>query len=174
MSAASLISQLREQGVLQWQARTEQERRFLGIGAAVVAVALLYVTLVEPAVSGRAQAKKDLPVLRESAAQMQALGAEAATLARQPAIAVVPMTQEGLSARLAARSLKAASITMTGDYAKLQLKDVSFASLMAWLDAERREHRIGVSEANLVPQAANAGQVDGVLTLRQARIEGQR
>lgn len=174
MSTTSMINQLKEQAALYWQARTEQERRFLGVGAAIVAAVLVFTTLVGPAISGRAQARKDLPNLRAQAAQMQAQGAEAATLARQPAVQVVPMTQEGLSARLAARSLKAQSIAMTGESARLQFKDTSFASLTAWLDAERREHRVSVTEANLVPQAANAGQVDGVLTLRQARAEGQR
>ncbi len=59
---------------------------------------------------------------------------------------------------------------MTGDYAKLQLKDVSFANLVTWLDAQRRESRIGVQDAT-VTAVNDAGQVDAVLTMHQANAD---
>jgi len=58
------------------------------------------------------------------------------------------------------------SLTLTGEYAKVQFNNVSFANLVAWLDAQRRENRIQVQDAAFTGLPA-AGQVDATLTLRQ-------
>ncbi len=161
------LNQLKEQLALAWLARTEQERRFLSVGAGVVLLALLYVIFVAPALNGRVALNKDLPRLRQDAAQMQALAAEAAQLAHQPPVQLVPMSKESLTASLATRSIVPTVLSMTGDYAKLQLKDTSFANLVSWLDAQRRESRISVLDAT-VTAVNDAGQVDATMTLRQA------
>ena len=49
MSIATTIAQVRERATTQWLARTEQERRFLAVGGAVVLLAILYMALVDPA-----------------------------------------------------------------------------------------------------------------------------
>src|SRR4051812_2037151 len=103
MSLTANLNQLREQLRVTWLARTEQERTFLSAGGAVVVVALIYSVLIGPALSGRAQLEKALPELRQKAAQMAGLGAEAAELARQPATQPAPMTREALAASLSAR-----------------------------------------------------------------------
>jgi general secretion pathway protein M len=166
MNVGSTISQLRERALAYWMARTEQERKYLALGGAVALLALLYLLLIDPAATGRAQLRRALPELRQQAAQMQALAAEANELARQPAPQVAPMTRETLAASLATRGIKPTSLTLTGEYARMQVNDVSFANLMAWLDAQRRENRIAVQEGT-VTALAKAGQVDAGLTLRQ-------
>jgi general secretion pathway protein M len=166
MSAASSIAQTREQLALAWRARTEQERKMLTIGFAVVAAALLYALFIAPALGGRAQLQKDLPRLRQESAQLSAMAREAAELARQPATQVAPMTRDSVAASLAAMSITPQSLTVSGESARLQLAGVSFANLVAWLDAQRRENRIAVQEAVIGAQGA-AGQVDATLTLRQ-------
>jgi general secretion pathway protein M len=166
MSAASNYRQLKERLATQWLARTEQERKYLGAGAAVVVLALVYMMFVDPAVTGTAQLRKELPQLRQQAAQLQSLALEAGELARQPVPQVTPMTRESLSASLAARSITAQSLTMTGEYAKLQLNGVSFAGMVNWLDALRRENRIAVQDASITAQST-VGQVDATLTLHQ-------
>lgn len=160
------LNMIKERLGVWWLARTEQERRYLAVGAAVVLLALLYMVFVAPALSGRAKLEKELPQLRQQAAQLQAMAQEAAELAKQAPPQVTPMSRESLTASLAARSLTAQNVAMTGDYAKLQLNGVSFANLVTWLDAQRRENRIGVQEAVFTPQTP-AGQVDATLTLRQ-------
>lgn len=166
MSLAGTISQARERALAYWAARTEQERKFLSVGAAVVLVALAYSLLLSPALEGRATLRASLPALRQQAAQLQGLAQEAQALAAQPAPQVTPMTREMLASSLAGRGITPASLAMTGDYAKLQLNNVSFANLVAWLDAVRRENRIAVQDAT-VTGLATAGQVDASLTLRQ-------
>ena len=64
------------------------------------------------------------------------------------------------------RGLSPQSLTMTGEYAKLQLTGVSFANLIAWLDAQRRENRVALQDGVVTAQAT-PGQVDANLTLRQ-------
>ena len=166
MSTSASMTGLRERVALYWNVRTEQERAFLGAGAAILLATLVYVILIAPAVSGRATQGRALPELRQQAAQMQAMAQEAAQLAGQRVSATMPMTRESLTASLTARSITPLSLTMTGDYAKLDLKDVPFAGLLAWLDVQRREQRILVLEATLSAQT-NAGLVDAQLTLRQ-------
>jgi general secretion pathway protein M len=166
MSALTMMVQFKQQLMLAWIARTEQERRFLGVGAALVLLALVYSILVAPALSGRARLRQDLPQLRQQQAQLQALALEAGELARAPQPQVVPMTRESLTASLAARSITPQSLSMTGEYAKLQLSAVSFANLVSWLDAQRREHRITVQDASITAEGA-PGQVGASLTLHQ-------
>lgn len=171
MNAANRINQLKEQLSVYWLARTEQERKFLSIGAAIVLLALVYSLFIEPAAGARAQLRQDVPQLRQEAAALQALALEAAELSARPPVQVVPMTRESLSASLATRSITPQSIAMTGEYAKLEMSGVSFANLVAWLDAQRRENRIAVQEAAITGLAA-LGQVDATLTLRQRRTDG--
>lgn len=157
---------VRERALAYWLARTEQERKFLVVGAAIVLVALVYALLLAPALEGRDTLRRSLPELRQQAAQLQTLAAEASTVAASPAPAAPPMTREALLASMAQRGLVAGSITMTGEYAKVQFNGVSFANLVSWLDAQRRENRVQVQDAAFTALAA-VGQVDATLTLRQ-------
>jgi general secretion pathway protein M len=149
-----------------WQARTEQERSFLGVGGAVLGLALFYAVLIAPALEGRAKLNLELPQLRQQAAELQALALEAASLRGQTVIAPPPMSRDGISAGLTARGLTAQSITMTGEYAKLQLNGVSFAGLITWLDAIRADGRITVQDASITAQST-PGLVNATLTLHQ-------
>jgi general secretion pathway protein M len=166
MNLAGQIGQLRARALGYWMARTEQERKMLAVGGAVVLLALLYLLFLAPALEGRAQLQRSLPQLRQQAALLQGLAAEATALQGQSVPPVTPMTRDTLSASLAARAITPASLAMTGEYAKLQLNNVSFANLVTWLDQQRRENRIAVQDA-AVTALATAGQVDATLTLRQ-------
>jgi general secretion pathway protein M len=173
MKAASFGAQfgtrfgaIRERALAYWLARTDQERKFLAFGGAIAGVALVYALLLAPALEGREELRRSLPNLRQQAAQLQAMAAEASTLANTPAAPAPPMTRESLMASMTQRSLSAGSITMTGEYAKVQFNNVSFANLVSWLDAQRRENRIQVQDAVFTALPA-VGQVDATLTLRQ-------
>ena len=172
MKLTSKFGQVRQRALSYWIARTDQERKFLTVGGAVAALALLYLVFLDPALEGRAELRRSLPSLRQQAAQLQALASEAQALAGTPAPAVTPMTREGLTASMATRGLTAASLAMTGEYAKIELKAVSFANLMAWLDTQRRENRVLVQDAAFTAQTA-LGQVDATLTLRQGSAPAQ-
>ncbi|SFB76960.1 type II secretion system protein GspM [Massilia yuzhufengensis] len=166
------LGALRERAQTWWLGRTEQERKFLAVGAGIVVVSLVYALLLAPAVEGRDNLRRALPQLRQQAAQLQTMAAEAQALSATPAPSAPPMTREALVASMAQRSLVAGSITMTGEYAKAQFNGVSFANLVSWLDAQRRENRIQVQDAAFTALPA-VGQVDATLTLRQASATAQ-
>ncbi len=170
MSLATTIGNVRERMVMSWMARSEKDRTVLTMLGVAIALTLVYLTLIAPAVAGQAALQKQLPELRMKASQVQALAAEASALASNHPPPPVPMTRESLTASLAGRTLSAQSINVTGEYAKLQMNDVSFPSLVNWLDAQRREGRIGVQEL-VVSSLPAAGQVNATLTLRQSGIE---
>lgn len=166
MSLATTIAQYRERANALWLARTEQERRFLAVGGAVVLLALLYLILVDPAVEGRAMLRRQLPQLRQQAAELQAMAQEANMLARAPATQIPLITREAVDSSLNGRGLKPQSLSMTGEYIKLQLNNVPFAGLASWLDEQRRANRVLVQDATVTALPV-AGQVDASLTLRQ-------
>ena len=166
MKATQSIGRFKERLAVYWLARTEQERKYLTVGGAIVLAALVYMIFIDPAQAGRTELRQKLPELRQEAAELQALALEASQLAARPVPQPTPMTRESLTAGLAARSITPQSLTMTGDYAKLQLSNVSFANLVMWLDAQRRENRISVQDMTATAQGA-PGQVDASLTLHQ-------
>jgi general secretion pathway protein M len=160
------LQNLRAQAAAFWQVRTEQERKLLAVGGAVVGLVLFYSLLIDPALSGRDKLRKQLPELRQQEAEMQALAREAASLQGQSNIAPPPMTRDSLNAGLSARGLNPQSVNVTGEYAKLQFNGAQFAGLVAWLDAVRTESRINVAEAAITAQDT-PGVVNATLTLRQ-------
>ena len=166
MKGENVYNQLKEGVLVYWNARTPQERKFLAAGGSVVLLAVVYSLFIGPALEGRANLKKALPELRQQAAQLQGMAAEAQAVSGQGVAQVVPMTKESVTASLAARSIKAESITMTGEFAKLQLNGVAFANLVTWLDAQRREGRVMVQDLELSAQG-EAGLIGGTVTLRQ-------
>ena len=173
MSLGNTVGRARERAGAYWIARTEQERRYLAAGFTVVTLALVYMSLVEPAVEGRARLQRSLPALRLQAAEVAGMAGQARALVGQPAVAVTPMTRETLLASLTARGITPGSLTLTGEFARLQVTGVSFANLVAWLDAQRRENRIAVQEGTFSAQDP-VGQVDANLTLRQDTGSGAR
>ncbi|TWI63095.1 general secretion pathway protein M [Pseudoduganella lurida] len=166
MSVNSTIAGWRARGSAFWAARTEQERRMLAIGGAVVGLALVYSLLVDPALTNRERLRRTLPELRQEAATLQALATQAAQLSAQAPVQALPLSREALTAALAARGLATQSLVMTGEYVKIEWKGVPFAGLVTWMDAVARENRLLVQDAK-ISAVDTAGLVDATLTLRQ-------
>jgi general secretion pathway protein M len=150
-----------------WSAREAREQRMLLVAACVIAAALLYVLLIAPALSARQKLSKTLPQLREQAAQMQALAAQAATLQASSNAPVVPMSSASIEASLQAHQLKARSINLAGASAQVQLDAASFAQTLNWLSELQSGARILVTAAKITP-LASPDQVDASFTLQAA------
>lgn len=153
-----------------WAARDVRERRMLAAGAAVIALALIHTLLVDPALTGRARLEKDLPELRQQAAQLQALAREAAAFSSRPVPAASTLTRESIEAALARKGLKPQSVTLSGGMVQVKLAAASFAGTLGWLDEMQKTALMSVADANIValPQP---DLVDATLTLRQPRNE---
>src|SRR5437868_2676267 len=81
-----------------------------------------------------------------------------------------PISKESIEADLTRRGLKAESVNVTGEIARLQLSNASFAALIGWLDEIQKSALVSVMEVNIIalpqPDAVNA-----TLTLRQQKGE---
>jgi len=151
-----------------WARRDGRERSMLTAAAVVMVFALIYALLIAPALSGRQQLSKDLPLLRQQVAQMQALSKQAEALSGMPVTAVAAMTRENIEASLVRHGLKLQSLLFTGDYAKVQLGSVPFSGMLPWLEEMQKSARISVVDASIAA-LDQPDLVDATLTLRQTR-----
>lgn len=170
MSMSNLLGRSRLSCSAFWAARNTRERTMLSAAAGVVACALIYALLVAPALTGREQLGKHLPLLREQLAQLQALSQQAGMLSGKRVMPTAAITRESIETALARHGLKAQSIVLTGDSAKVQLAAAPFSGMLAWLDDAQISARLYVIDANIVA-LAQTDQADVTLTLRQVRNE---
>jgi len=166
MNLTGLLNQSRQSFSEFWAVRDARERAMLAVAALVVTVGLAYALLIDPALSGRDQLNKNLPVLRQQVAQMQALSKEAAALSGKSASPLIAMSKENIEAALARNGLKPQSVMLTGDFAKVQLSAVSFAGTLNWLDDMQKTALLSVVDANIVV-LAQPDMVNAMFTLRQ-------
>jgi len=166
MNLTGLLNQSRQSFSEFWAVRDARERAMLAVAALVVTVGLAYALLIDPALSGRDQLNKNLPVLRQQVAQMQALSKEAATLSGKSASPLIAMSKDNIEAALARNGLKPQSVMLTGDFAKVQLSAVSFAGTLNWLDDMQKTALLSVVDANIVV-LAQPDMVNATFTLRQ-------
>ena len=153
-----------------WAARDARERAMLAVAALVVTFGLFYALLIDPALAGRERLNKDLPVLRQQVAQMQAMAKEAAALSGKPAAPPIALSRENIEAALARNGLKPLSVMLTGDFAKVQLAAVSFSGTLNWLDDMQKTALLSVTDANIVA-LAQPDMVNATITLHQPAHE---
>lgn len=166
MNPTGLLKQSGQRLLAFWAACAARERMMLIAAAATVLFALTYMLLIEPAMTGRQQLVKNLPLLRQQAAQLQSLSKEVAAISGNGALPVIALSKQNIEAALARNSLKPQSIMVSGDYAKVQLVAASFAGTLVWLDEMQKTALLPVVEANIVALGPN-DLVDATLTLRQ-------
>jgi general secretion pathway protein M len=155
-----------------WGARNKRERRMLIAAVVAVVLGMTYALLIDPALSGRTDLEKKLPALRQQAAEVQALAKDAAAQSGKKAAPPPALTRESIESALTRKGLKAQSVTVSGELAKVQLNGVPFSATVEWLNEMQRAARLSVVdaviEAQAQPDTVNAG-----FTLRQQRGEGQ-
>lgn len=168
MSAATLLSTLNESATAFWGGRNERERSILVFGGVALALFLVYAIFFGPALSGREKLGKDLPVLRQQAAEIQALSKQAAELNTGALQEADPISQESVAESLSSRGMKPQNLVVTDGTIRVQLNPVSFAGLLDWLDELQRASRLTVVDANFVALQQN-DMVNASVTLRQQR-----
>ncbi|WP_050808674.1 type II secretion system protein GspM [Collimonas fungivorans] len=158
-----------------WAQRNQRERRLLAGAGALILVAVIYLLLLDPALSGRARLQKDLPALRQQAAELQSLTAKALSLSGQAAERpAAPLSKEAVETALKSKGLNPQSVALSGDMAKVQLSAVAFAGLLDWLDDAQKNAHWQVVDANIsAATGANAqpGIVNATVTLWQQKHE---
>lgn len=170
MSLSNLFDQSLQSLSEFWTARDTRERSMLTLGAGVVVLGLIYALLIDPALTGRDQLNKNLPVLRQQVAQLQALSVEATTFSGRPAPAVSIISRERIESALVGKGIKPLSVTLSGDQTTVQLAAVSFSATLDWLGEMQRTAQLSVVDANIVA-LAQPDMVNVTLVLRQQRNE---
>jgi general secretion pathway protein M len=153
-----------------WAARNARERAMLTVAAAVVMLGLAYALLIGPALAGRDQLNKNLPVLRQQVAHLQALAKEAAALSDKPVAQLIATSKENIDAALARNGLKPQNVMLNGDTVKIQLAAASFAGTLNWLDDMQKTALLSVVDANIVA-LTQPDMVNAIITLRKPSHE---
>jgi general secretion pathway protein M len=169
-NGTSLLDQISQAGSGFWQDRTAHQRTLLRWCAVVVLVALVYLLLVAPALNGQKQLQKELPMQRKVVAEINALAIVAQNYQGQTRTPANAMTKESLETTLKQHGINAPVLNVTSDFAKVQLNDAAFASIVAWLDEAQKIDRIVVLDATMVAQPVE-GIVNATLTLKQQNNE---
>lgn len=158
MSAGRLKSMLAPAAAW-WEGLAARERRLLGWGAVVVAVALLWWLAVQPAWRTLAQAPAEHDRLDAQLQQMQREAAEAQQLRALPPL---PADQAGEALRAATERLGAkARLVLQGERATVTFTGIGSAALRDWLGEARAGARARPVEANLArgPQGFNGTMI---------------
>jgi len=163
-----LLSTLNESAVAFWSGRNERERSILRFGSVALILLLVYAIFFGPALSGRQKLNRDLPALRQQAAEMQALSKQAAELNTGGALEIAPISQEIIAASLSSRAMKPLNLTVTDDLVRVQLNPVSFAGLLEWIVDQQKVSRLVVQDANFVA-LSQTDMVNATLTFKQQR-----
>jgi general secretion pathway protein M len=154
-----------------WNQRQPREKAVLAALGVIVALAILYLLLLEPAVNGIKRLERGLPQTRSQAAQLDALLGEVKNLKSRPQVATVSPAEAraALDKSLAAAGMKAARVVPLSDGdLQITFANVPYAQWSQWLAGIERE--LG---ARAISVNANAngtpGNVDVELALRLAR-----
>lgn len=166
MSLTSLLGQSRQSFSEFWAVRDARERAMLAVAALVVALGLTYALLINPPLTGRGRLNKNLPMLHQQVAQMQALSREAAALSEKSAAPLMAVSKQNIEAALARNGLKPQSVVLTGDFTKVQLAAVSFSGTLNWLDEMQKSALLSVVDANIVA-LAQPDMINATFTLRK-------
>jgi len=164
---------LKQSATAFWAERNQRERTMLLVAGVVVVIALFYLVLIAPAMSGRADMTKRLPALRQQAAELQALSKDTAALSTKASAPVTKITRENVEASLSRQGLKAQNIVFAGeDTVRLQFTGASFSTLVSWFDHVQRSARVSVIDATIDPQT-QPDTVNAGVTLRQQSAQTQ-
>ena len=166
-----MFGALKQQFDIFWQGLAQRERTMVLTCALVILVALVYGLLLSPALSGRQQLRKDLPLLKQQVAEISDLSKQQAGLNASLSELTTPVSREQLEAALGRRGIKAQTIAVNDDFVRVQIPAAAYANLMEWLVEMQKASRLTVEEAKLVA-LLESGQVSATLTLKQQKAPG--
>lgn len=169
------MNRWREIGRAFWQARTQRERIILLVSTLLIALLLFWFWVVTPALEGRAASHKNLLALRAQQAQMQTLLSElkeelktAPVTNVAAAKSTTPLSRQFIDSGLAAKGMKATSVSVSDELVTLTLTNTTFSSLLSWLQEMQRGTQLHVTQAT-VAALQEKDHVDVTLSLRQTR-----
>jgi general secretion pathway protein M len=157
-----------------WRAASSRERRLMAVAGAMLAAALVFLVLIEPAWQGRTALARELPVLREQLAQMTALREELRQLGQEPAgyaaagglRARVPQLEASLKASGLESALR--KLELQGELLELRFAAAPHEAWFTWLAGLLGEMRLKVVDL-AVTRDAGPGQISARVVLEAPR-----
>ncbi|HMM50013.1 MAG TPA: type II secretion system protein GspM [Burkholderiaceae bacterium] len=156
-----------------WQMLTPRERQVLIAGAALLALALVWLVLFEPAWDARRRLQTELPTMRTQLARAEQLADEARRLGAVSGAADSPQAVKArLEQSIESAGLRPAlaQLTLTGNLFEVRFKSVPYAAWLVWLEAAARESRLRVADA-AVTRETGVGVVSARVALELPRRE---
>ena len=145
------LNDARRQAGRFWQARAPRERQLIAVMAISVALLLVWLTLIQPALRILREAPLELDRLDQQMQQMQLAAGEMQSLR---AASPVPTEQASTALRAATSQLgSGAKLSIQGDRAVLTFTGIQGDALRGWLNEARSAARARPMEAQLVKAA---------------------
>jgi general secretion pathway protein M len=167
MAATPMLESLMQR----WRLMAPRERRLVVATLVIVALALFYLVLLEPAWLGRERLQRELPLLRSQLARVEQLATEARQLG---AVQTAGETPQAVRARLE-QSIDAAGLRptlaqlqATGSLFDVRFRGVPFEAWLEWLDVASRDTRLRVVDL-AVTREASPGLVTARVSLEMPR-----
>lgn len=146
------LTDARKQAGQFWQARAPRERQLLVAGLIAVAVLLVWLIALQPALTTLRKTPAELDLLDRQWQQMQLAALESESLR---AASPVPPAQAAEALRGATERLGSkAKLVIQGDRATLTFTGVAFEDLRAWLGEARSGARARPLEAQMLKAAS--------------------
>lgn len=157
------LDDARKQAGKFWQARAPRERQLISAAAVALAVLLIWLVAMQPALKTLREAPVELDVLDAQWQQMQLAALESEGLR---AASPVPPAQAADALRGATERLGSkAKLIVQGDRATLTFTGLAFEDLRAWLGEARSGARARPVEAQLLKAATGySGSISMTLT----------
>jgi general secretion pathway protein M len=146
-----------------WETWTQRERRMVVAMLSVVGLALVYLLLLDPALSGRAKFERDLPKLRADAGETAGIAAGASRLPRPVAGSNL---QGVLEASLQAAGLKADISAKDNGAVALKFEKAPYNTIAAWAFKAVREAGAQIETAS-VSSAGEGGRVNAEFVFKR-------
>jgi general secretion pathway protein M len=155
-----------------WEKRPVQERRILAAGAAVLAPAVFYFLLWQPAHEATARLEKTLPLMRMQAAQMKREAADVDALRQraQPAMlspAAMKTAIENSATNFQLRSAIESLESVEPNGVRVTFSSVPYAKCLDWMRSLQQDQHIRVDALSVV-----ALQSEGMVKISATLVNG--
>ena len=151
-----------------WEARQERERKYLSIAAVFFVLMFIYLIAIEPALSGRDDLRKSLPVLHQQAAQMQQYVQQYSSL--PGADNRHEVSRDLVESSMSQQGLKAQTLSVNDNVVRAQIASTPMSALQAWLLDMQKSSSLFVEEIKIV--SIEDGLVSATVVLCQTGGNG--
>jgi general secretion pathway protein M len=155
-----------------WSAMSGRERAITLGAAAVLLVAFLFLVAFEPAWQGRSRLVRELPQLREQAAQLEQLGQEAKRLKAEVQNAVPAAgLADAVNASLAQKGLEGKLASVGEGRVQVSFEGAHAGVLLTWIESVQRELRVRAASV-VLNQTDKPGTVNAEVVFAAGRKQG--